>query len=1025
MKKGLLFSLMATFLAGIWFGGVSLASTITFTFNDGETPTTIKTTNDAGKLSTLPTCSWVWYKDWAIDWSWHVDKDKIAQIFTSTVFSGDATYLCNTKYVAEVSGVQYETFLDAHAVANGWIIILLSKITTPYILGQNEILQLLKPKPEWYSSPTSLTVNPPEWPYLVNSSTSGLITTYTVAEGIIKYTNSNNVVSYLSDIPSAFSDGTYKLLQDINRSQRMTPSTFAHNVTLDLNGHTIVSTATDFAIYLNRAWTESSHRIFNVIDTSTNKWWKIIAMWITAEDSTDAMISLAWKYNDVTVWEWVTLSWWCIAVLSENQMLSVNWTINWWDDFAIATNGSNTKNPIITINVWSQLFSKAAAVYFPSEWTLTINWWKISGAFWVVARAWTTTISNDVIFDVSWEWNTTVWDQKDIQLPKGKAVIMDVAANYPWSIDTTFAVNNASLWNTYLVVWTKDDYNWYDVSIKSWENIIPLILTKDWTSARITEPEAIEWYQWYNVADENNKYVFDFSQIITGDTVIEPIIKQYTVKFDANAEWVDNPVDQTVNHGATASEPEIVNTWNILLWWYLNDNKFDFTTPITADITLTWKWEAISDSTWGVEAPEGDTFTWVILGPEEPALSESEETNITVLVASSNSTAEMEWVVELKVYSDYDGDGILDAWDGDKLLTWKVNFTSPKVVRIPVNTTWDVLIKVRHNGETDFSTNWLTTDSGATCSNWVATPAYTWTPITPNGWYVEIYTCSASTFVAYTEKANQSSSSTSGWWRVGGWGGGSSSSYSCKSLPTNAVANNTSKPKKDTNYSYSTDTGAVCTFQCKAGYTRNEKNEKCEKSSETLTDTDKEGTEKVDTTDTSDTAFEDLRKVLDDGYNVEFHNAYNFAFKNGITTMLNIQEADMEGPLTRIAMAKMLSQYAINVLKKTPDTTKTISFPDVSAELDAEYNNGVTLAYQLWIMWINIENFRPDDLVTRAEFVTALSRMLFGLADGENLYYETHMQKLLDENIITVDNPNMHELRGYVMIMLMRSVKNN
>ena len=60
------------------------------------------------------------------------------------------------------------------------------------------------------------------------------------------------------------------------------------------------------------------------------------------------------------------------------------------------------------------------------------------------------------------------------------------------------------------------------------------------------------------------------------------------------------------------------------------------------------------------------------------------------------------------------------------------------------------------------------------------------------------------------------------------------------------------------------------------------------------------------------------------------------------------EEANMYGPLTRIAMAKMLSQYAINVLGKTPDTTKVVpTFPDVSAQLDADYNNGVTLAYQL------------------------------------------------------------------------------
>jgi hypothetical protein len=67
--------------------------------------------------------------------------------------------------------------------------------------------------------------------------------------------------------------------------------------------------------------------------------------------------------------------------------------------------------------------------------------------------------------------------------------------------------------------------------------------------------------------------------------------------------------------------------------------------------------------------------------------------------------------------------------------------------------------------------------------------------------------------------------------------------------------------------------------------------------------------------------------------------------------MPTIQEADMNGNLNRIAMAKMLSQYAINVLGKTPDTTKEVpNFPDVDAQLDADYNNGVTLAYQLGIM---------------------------------------------------------------------------
>ena len=123
-------------------------------------------------------------------------------------------------------------------------------------------------------------------------------------------------------------------------------------------------------------------------------------------------------------------------------------------------------------------------------------------------------------------------------------------------------------------------------------------------------------------------------------------------------------------------------------------------------------------------------------------------------------------------------------------------------------------------------------------------------------------------------------------------------------------------------------------------------------------------------------------------------------------------------------MAKMLSYYAINVLWQKPDKTRINKFNDVSDKIDKDYDDWVTLAYQLWIMWINMlnNNFRPNDEVTRAEFGTALSRMLYSIPDGKP-YYSTHLQKLKSEWIITKDDAKMKELRWYVMIMLMRSAK--
>ena len=50
--------------------------------------------------------------------------------------------------------------------------------------------------------------------------------------------------------------------------------------------------------------------------------------------------------------------------------------------------------------------------------------------------------------------------------------------------------------------------------------------------------------------------------------------------------------------------------------------------------------------------------------------------------------------------------------------------------------------------------------------------------------------------------------------------------------------------------------------------------------------------------------------------------------------------------------------------------------------------------------------------------------MLYGTADGEGAdWYSTHLAKLMNEKIITNDNPQLQELRGYVMIMLMRSAQ--
>ena len=63
--------------------------------------------------------------------------------------------------------------------------------------------------------------------------------------------------------------------------------------------------------------------------------------------------------------------------------------------------------------------------------------------------------------------------------------------------------------------------------------------------------------------------------------------------------------------------------------------------------------------------------------------------------------------------------------------------------------------------------------------------------------------------------------------------------------------------------------------------------------------------------------------------------------------------------------------------------------------------------------------------VNRAQFGTILSRLIYGEANnGGTPFYEKHLNALKAAGIMTmIDNPFMKELRGFVMIMLMRAAQ--
>ena len=183
--------------------------------------------------------------------------------------------------------------------------------------------------------------------------------------------------------------------------------------------------------------------------------------------------------------------------------------------------------------------------------------------------------------------------------------------------------------------------------------------------------------------------------------------------------------------------------------------------------------------------------------------------------------------------------------------------------------------------------------------------------------------------------------------------------------------------------------------------------------------------ETTGTTENTDVATQDSAKSK---YSEEQVAAYEWALEKGITTINDIEKARLSDWLTRAELAKMMSQYMTKVLWKTPVDTEKAEYADVDESLGdlAEY---IQTAYAYKIMWINadgtpLKNFNPSGKVTRAEYATVFSRVLYGdkYNKSEWNYYDAHLEALKEAGILTNTTPSIQEVRGWVMLMMYRSV---
>ena len=256
-------------------------------------------------------------------------------------------------------------------------------------------------------------------------------------------------------------------------------------------------------------------------------------------------------------------------------------------------------------------------------------------------------------------------------------------------------------------------------------------------------------------------------------------------------------------------------------------------------------------------------------------------------------------------------------------------------------------------------------------------PAITW-KVTASVEYVAVY-----------------NSTPKWWWGGGGWWGWSSGGWSSKS-----------STKTDTHWSADEE---VLTWNVK-----------------TIDDDNQ-----IDLVEDNQPEISEIDTWNSVTYSDEQIDAYTWAYKQWITTMPTIERAKLDSYITREQLAKMMVVFMSKVLGKKPVINKTVKYRDVSVKTRwQEFYDYIQLAYQYQIMWINakwkpIRYFNPSWKVTRAEFATVLSRVLYWSKYNQSWskYYEKHIKALENDGILTNIDPSIQELRWWIMLMLFRSTK--
>ena len=669
-------------------------------------------------------------------------------------------------------------------------------------------------------------------------------------------------------------------------------------------------------------------------------------------------------------------------------------TTSWLDVSVYWSNTNWHKRPNDASN-WQWLWSETAAVadgttHYALRLQLNKDEWYVFGDDVTINFNWIDwTASGHTLLDKWFTW----WGYLYIDL--GIAIVL------PTEISAISLSGSAtiSLWDELdlLKVENVEDpmTAWYGYS-----SYFPVKWVEDeWTEVNTTdEPSAVAWTNyWLRV----NLNIEDNFQLSTNPTLTyngEDWTASGHTAFDLenNAIYIDLWIVAAEEPTPDVEELLVPDSWTTASAWSIDDIPLDNAEATTGFDANDYAWVTTPQV---IIQQKTDSAA---LQEEWTSESALENALTTDFVADTGKVADMQWILDIQlIYLD---------WSGNATPLWNVVFSDPVKIMIPVKS-WasNVQVRSKHDWDTSYGTVWLTLNVSAHCNDDGTVQddadAYTWWDVPLVNGRAEIYTCLASSFVAYTETDKQSSTPSNG---GSSWGGSS------KTTPSNGGWS--SKTTK------ADDTKATTWDNTKLDETKADGNN--EENVETKADEGNGGD--IDGQKPAMTEAQAVEK-----FGQEQIDAYKWALENGITTMKTVEEARLDEPLTRAELAKMMVVYIQKVLKKDPVVTWDVNYPDVKVEEIWDLVDFVKLAYQYQIMWINadgtpIELFNPHGIVSRWEYATVFSRVLFGAKfnkEGAD-FYTNHLEALKTAGILTNTLPTIQEMRGWVMLMMYRSSQN-